>query len=89
MGGETAKKPWFVLTTNRGGAWFFAAFYTVFAGFEVYEGATHGRWWQWLLAVGFVLLSVLGWVSLVWVLRHPIPAPDRTPPSRVEDRDDG
>lgn len=89
MAGEPLRKPWFVLTTNRGGSWFFAVFYTVFAAFELYEAVAHGLWWQALLAVGFLLLSVLGWASLTWVLRHPTSAPEGTPPTAAEDRDDG
>ncbi|MFF9563210.1 hypothetical protein ACF1AJ_07675 [Leifsonia sp. NPDC014704] len=82
MAGDRLGRPWFVLTTNRGGSWFFAIFYTSFAAFEVYEAMTHGLGWQWLLAAGFSLLSVLGWASLVWVFRHP-------QPSSTGERDDG
>jgi hypothetical protein len=90
MTGDDLKKPVWVLTSSRAGSWFFAIFYTSFLAFEIYEAVARGLSWQWLLAAGFVLLSVFAWVSLVWVLRHPQPPPGRTPsvPPRTSDRDD-
>jgi hypothetical protein len=80
--GAPSTKPSWILTSSRGGSWFFADFYTVFAAFELYEAVTHGLWWQWVLAVGFLFLSVLSWISLTWVIRHP-----PIPPSSEGDAD--
>jgi len=70
----TPKKPWWVLTRSRGGAWFYCIFYTVFAAFQLVTGALQGHWWGWALGVGFLLLAAAAWPTLVWVHRHPDPA---------------
>ncbi|MGN7799035.1 hypothetical protein [Leifsonia sp. 22587] len=89
MTGAPSKKPRWVLPGSRGVAMFFAIFFTVFAVFEWYEVVAHGRWWDWLLAFWFLILSALGWASLIWAVRHPTSAPESTPPTRAEERDDG
>lgn len=91
MAGEAAKKPWWLLTSSRAGSWWLAIFYTALAVLEPCIPARAGQWWWWLIGTFFVLTAAVAWRSLVWVLRHPQPAPGRASaePPRAGGPDDG